>query len=89
MSRTNEKPMKPDTTKLTIRLPREQVEFLKAFAEANGLTATEVLARYLRRLQGLSSIELSPEVREFVGSIPPGFDREAARAAHLEEKYGR
>lgn len=89
MSRTTKKPMKPDTTKLTIRLPREQVEFLKAFAEANGLTATEVIARYLQHLAERRLDTLSPEVREFVGSIPADFDWEAERAAHLEEKYGR
>jgi hypothetical protein len=34
-----------ETTKLTIRLPREQVEFLKSFAAAHDLTATEVITR--------------------------------------------
>lgn len=81
-----------ETTKLTIRLPREQVEFLKAFAARHGLTATEVIGRYLRRLserQDAKLSELSPEVREFVGILPPDFDRDAVRAAYLEEKYGK
>ena len=81
-----------ETTKLTIRLPREQVEFLKAFAAANGLTATEVISRYLRRLEARQAAVLSglsPEVREFVGSLRADFDREAARDAYLTEKYGK
>lgn len=81
-----------NTTKLTVRLPRDQVEFLKAFAAANGLTATEVISRYLRRLaerEQASLSGLSPEVREFVGSLPADFDREAARAEYLKKKYGQ
>ena len=80
-----------ETTKLTIRLPRAQVEFLKAFAAANGLTATEVISRYLRHLtktREISLTELSPEVREFIGSLPADFDIEAARLEHMKEKYG-
>lgn len=81
-----------DTTKLTIRLPREQVQFLKAFAAAHELTATEVISRYLRRLaqrQNLALSELSPELREFIGSIPADVDWKAERDAHLDKKYGR
>lgn len=33
-------------------------------------------------------IELSPAVREFVGSIPPWTDLKALRDNHLREKYG-
>lgn len=78
-----------DTTKLTVRLPRDQVEFLKAFAAANGLTATEVISRYLRRLAEHRYSELSPEVRGLLGSIPADVDWEAERDAHFDEKYGR
>ena len=81
-----------ETTKLTIRLPRAQVEFLKAFAAANGLTATEVISRYLRHLtktREISLSDLSPEVRELLGSIPADVDWKAERDAHFDEKYGK
>lgn len=78
-----------ETTKLTVRLPRDQVEFLKAFAAANGLTATEVISRYLRRLAARRYSELSPEVRGLLGAIPADVDWEAERDAHFDEKYGR
>ncbi len=48
-----------------------------------------MIARYLQHLADRRLDTLSPEVREFVGSIPADFDWEAERAAHLEEKYGR
>ena len=34
--------MKVDTTKLTIRLPREDVEIVKSYTHAQGVTVTEV-----------------------------------------------
>lgn len=86
MSRIND-----ETTKLTIRLPRAQVEFLKTFAAANGLTATEVISRYLNHLtktRQISISDLSPELQEFIGSLPADFDIEAARLEHMKEKYG-
>lgn len=79
---------KPDTTKLTIRLPREQVEFAKRFAKANGLTVTDVIGRYLQRLQDQSPGELSPEVREIIGLIPSGIDLDSVRYEYLRKKHG-
>lgn len=65
---------KPDTTKLTIRLPRWQVEFAKRFAKKNGLTVTEVISRYLDRLQEQTPDELHPEVERLIGLIPENVD---------------
>ncbi|MES1947138.1 hypothetical protein C84B14_07313 [Salinisphaera sp. C84B14] len=39
------------TTKLTIRLPIEDVDFVKRYAKANGLSVSEVIERYLRRMR--------------------------------------
>ena len=80
---------KPDTTKLTIRLPREQVQFVKRFAKANVLTVTEVISRYLERLQEKTPEELSPEVQWLVGLIPEDADLDATRLEYLLEKHGR
>lgn len=39
-----------DTTKLTLRLSRENAAFVKAYAKAHGLSVTELIGRYLRRM---------------------------------------
>ncbi|HKK14373.1 MAG TPA: hypothetical protein VKA14_06890 [Gammaproteobacteria bacterium] len=39
--------MSSETVKLTVRLPREDVEY----ARAHGLTVTEVIGHYLRRMR--------------------------------------
>lgn len=79
--------MESDTTKLTIRLPREQVKTLKDFAAANGLTATEVISRYLRHLQAATAGDLSPALRDLVGIIPAEVDLDRLREDYLNEKY--
>jgi len=61
---------KPDTTKLTIRLPTWQVEFAKRFAKNNGVTVTEVISRYFRKLQEQTPEALHPDVQKMIGLIP-------------------
>ena len=79
---------KPDTTKLTIRLPTWQVEFVKRFAKNHGVTVTEVVSRYFEKLQSDTEHELHPEVQKMVGILPPDADIDAARWAHYKQKYG-
>lgn len=79
---------KPETTKLTIRLPRAQVEFAKHFARSNDITVTEVISRYLDQLRRQEVEELHPEVRSLVGIIPStaeiGADTGADMVADLD-----
>lgn len=50
------------TTKLTIRLPRRDIEFAKAYAKAHGMSVTEVIDRYPRRMRALEEHTPSPEL---------------------------
>jgi NRPS condensation-like uncharacterized protein len=77
-----------ETTKLTTRLPKQDVEFAKAYARAHGMTLTEVLARYLRRMRALQDSELSPEVEAMSGLVPEGVDVEAEYRRHVVAKHG-
>lgn len=83
---------KPDTTKLTIRLPRWQVEFAKRFAKNNGLTVTEVISRYFERLQEETPEELHPDVQKMINLIPEDrlprdIDIDAMRLEYLTKKH--
>ena len=66
------------TTELTIRLLRQDVEFAKSYAKAHGLTVTEVIDRYLRRMRALEEQEPSPELDFLTGLVPPDVDGENA-----------
>jgi hypothetical protein len=76
-----------DTTKLTIRLPRQDVEFVKEYARAHGLTVTEVIDRQLRRMRTLEEYSPSPALEEMTGLIPPDVDVREEYRRHLLQKH--
>ncbi|MGC3873498.1 DUF6364 family protein [Halomonas sp. GXIMD04776] len=80
--------MQTETVKLTIRLPRQDVEFAKAYAKAHDLSVTEVIDRYLRRMRALESSVPSPELDFITGLVPSDVDVEAEYRQHRQEKHG-
>ena len=80
--------MAMDSTKLTIRLPRQDVDFAKAYAKAHGLTVTEIIDRYLRRMRALAEQTPSPELDFITGLVPGDIDAEDEHRRHLENKHG-
>jgi hypothetical protein len=81
--------MNPDVTKLTIRLPKQDVAFAKSYAKAHGLTVTEVIDRYLRRMQSLERRSPAPELNAVTGLVPADVDVTEAYKHHLLEKHSR
>lgn len=79
--------MTEETTKITIRLPRQDVEFAKAYARAHGISMTEVIDRHLRQLRALERHTPSAELDAITGLLPPDLDAEAAYHEHLIEKH--
>lgn len=80
--------MKPETTKLTIRLPRDHIDAAKEYARRHGVTLTEVIDRYLRALQGAAA-EPSREVAEITGLVPSNIDAAAEYRDHLVAKHSQ
>ena len=79
--------MEQDTTKITIRLPRQDVEFAKAYAKAHGISMTEVIDRHLRRLRDLGEHGPSAELDAITGLLPEDLDAEQAYRQHLADKH--
>lgn len=74
--------------KLTVRLPVDHLEFLKEYAARHGLTATEVIDRYLERLRaGADEQPLHPEVLRISGLVPSEVDAEGEVREHLARKH--
>jgi hypothetical protein len=78
-----------DTTKLTIRLPAEDVAFVKGYAKANGLSVTEVIDRYLRRMRALDQQTPHPELDAITGLVPACVDIETEAYRHRQDKHSR
>ncbi len=79
--------MPVETVKLTIRLPRADVQFAKDYARAHGLTVTEVIERYLRRMRELERYLPSPALEAITGLIPGEVDVKEEYRRHLERKH--
>jgi hypothetical protein len=80
--------MSTETTKLTLRLPSEDVAFIKAYARRHGLSVTEVIDRYLRRIRALETYSPPPELDAITGLIPSEVDARALYRDHQREKQG-
>lgn len=81
--------MSTETTKLTIRLPRQDVEFAKAYAKSHGLTVTEVIDRYLRQMRALEQHSPNPDLDAITGLVPADVDVLEEVRRHRVEKHGR
>ncbi|MBK1725473.1 DUF6364 family protein [Halorhodospira neutriphila] len=79
--------MEQETTKITIRLPKQDVEFAKAYAKAHGISMTEVIDRHLRQLRALERHTPSAELDAITGLLPADLDAEQAYRDHLAEKH--
>ncbi|HWN43448.1 MAG TPA: DUF6364 family protein [Thermoanaerobaculia bacterium] len=75
------------TAKLTVRLPREEIEFAKQYALEHRVTVAELFDRYLRRLQGASGATIHPEVEKISGLVPPDVDAKESYMDHLARKH--
>lgn len=76
-----------ETAKLTVRLPKADIEFAKRYARAHQLTLTELINRHFRRLRGSQDLEIHPDVERISGLVPAQIDAEAEYHAHLVKKH--
>lgn len=79
--------MEQETIKITIRLPRQDVEFAKAYAKAHGISMTEVIDRHLRNLRALERHTPSAQLDAITGLLPSDLDAEEVYREHLVEKH--
>ena len=77
-----------ETVKLTVRLPKSDLDFAKQNAQAHRMTVTELIDRYLRALRG-GSEAIHPEVEKISGLIPPAVDARAEYHEHVLRKHRR
>ena len=76
-----------ETTKLTVRLPKEELEFAKQYARDHGITVTALIDRYFARLQAQQSGPIHPDVQRFSGLVPSDADVCELHLQHLESKH--
>jgi hypothetical protein len=77
-----------ETVKLTVRLPKNDLDFAKQYAQAHRITVTELIDRFLRSLRSGTG-EIHPEVEKISGLIPATVDAKADYRQHVLEKHRR
>lgn len=74
-------------SKLTIRLPKEEVGFARQYAKNHGMSLTELIARYFRSIQRSFQGELNSEVQKIAGLIPEDIDARKEYLEYIEAKH--
>ncbi len=78
-----------ETTKMTVRVPRQLLEQAKQYAQEHDTTLTRLITAYLGRISAESDpLADAPIVRRLSGSLSPNVDVEDYER-YLDEKYGR
>jgi len=72
---------------ITVPLPDEDLDFLRAYTSAQGISVEAFLARQARNLREHLQRPLHPDVIAASGIIAPGLACEEAHRAHLEKKH--
>jgi hypothetical protein len=78
-----------ETTRLTVRVPRDVVERAEAYARENHTTLSRLISEYLRQLTTPNDpLADAPIVRRLSGMLPQDVSVEDYRE-HLERRHGR
>ena len=75
-----------ETTEISIRLPKDEAEFLEAYAREQGLSVADVIDRFIQQLQDAAGVH--PDVRRISGLVPEEVDAQVAYRSHLLRKHG-
>ena len=75
------------TRKLTVRLPEDDIEYAKNYAFNHGITLTELIDRYFKKLRLSPSEDLHPDILRFSGIIPSDIDSRNDYLNGIEEKH--
>jgi hypothetical protein len=76
-----------NATEVTVQLPKEEAEFLEAYAKEHATSVAEIFTRYARRLQSTTCRAPHPDNVKFTGSVPADVDAREACREHIVDKH--
>ena len=76
-----------NTAKMTIRLPRKNLDIAKQYAQQHNLSLTGLVQRYFERLRPDETDSIPPEIAAVAGTLPAGIDVRAEYEAAMEAKH--
>ena len=75
------------TSRLTIDLPKSEIDFLEKYAKRNKTTVIELINRWIKSLETKSKPAIHPEIEKFTGIIPPDADVDKAISDYIMQKH--
>ena len=76
-----------NATEMTVKMPKEEAEFLEAYAKEHATSVAEIFTRYARRLQSTTRRTPHPENVKFTGAVPADVDAREAYRKHVVDKH--
>jgi len=76
-----------NATEVTVQLPKEEAEFLEAYAREHSTSVAEIFTRYAKRLQSTARRAPHPENLKFTGTVPTDLDAREAYRKHVIDKH--
>ena len=76
-----------ETKKLTIRLPQNDLQFIKQFASDNNVTVTELVKRYFSHLREKTEADIDPRLQTITGIFPELSNEKEEYADYLLKKH--
>jgi len=76
-----------NATEVTVQLPREEAEFLEAYAKERATSVAEIFTRYARLLQSTTRRVPHTENVKFSGSVPADVNAREDYRKHNVDKH--
>jgi hypothetical protein len=87
MDKDNYKGGNMTTTRLTINLPKSEIDFLKKYARMNNISVSNLIDRWIKILKAKSTPAIHPDIEKFTGIIPADIDVDKAITEYIMTKH--
>ena len=75
------------TSRLTLSLPKSQIDFLKKYARMNKISVSNLIGRWIKSLKAESKPTIHPDIEKFTGIIPADIDVDKAITGYIMAKH--
>ncbi|MBC8527637.1 MAG: hypothetical protein H8D22_12430 [Candidatus Cloacimonetes bacterium] len=75
------------TNGLSVSLPDSELRFIKEYARTHGLTVSELIIRYIKKLHKHQPGTIHPDIQNITGILPVNINYRDEYIAHILEKH--
>jgi hypothetical protein len=75
------------TSRLTVSLPKSEIDFLKKYARMNHISVSNLIDRWIKILRSKSKPRIHPDIEKFTGIIPAEIDVDQAINEYIMTKH--